>query len=211
MALTKVSKKGKGWILSHWQPLQFLHSYIHNLLCFLKTLVVKETKMKTSEVSFVWNILKRQCMKQKYPLRRQGLWKPFKHLNFYFYLCAMYAHVCAGTHRGYKKTLKIPLSWGIGSYKLPEVGAGDPSLVLTLSSVQKWAKKEYYILSNISEVAGTALIRHLAWCCMDYQAVKASPISFAWAVSKQRGLHLWWGLNTLLRAPGCSSLGLYSC
>lgn len=60
----------------------------------------------------------------------------------------MYAHLCAGIYRGYKKTLKIPLSWSIGSYKLPDVGAGDRSLVLTPSSVQKRVEKEYHILDQ---------------------------------------------------------------
>lgn len=51
--------------------------------------------------------------------------KPLYAFKILFLFMCMYAHMCAGVHRGQEEALKIPWSWSIGSCKPPGVGAGN--------------------------------------------------------------------------------------
>lgn len=126
-----------------------LHSYTYTLLCSLKMLAVKKMHIKTLR----WSILKMQCTKQKNPLRKQGLWKPLKHLKFYFYLCVcmrMCVQVSTDTIRRQWK-----FHWaGIQAVTKCLIGARDWSLVQTHPIFCAIFWERILHLSKTSEVAG---------------------------------------------------------
>lgn len=81
----------------------------------------EEDANKNSEVKYIKNAV----YKTEKSTKKTRFMETFKTSEILFLLMCMYVHVCAGIHRHYKETVKIPLSWSTGSYKLPDVGARD--------------------------------------------------------------------------------------